>query len=126
METTSTLTPSQMTKGEKSLQVISIDWSKFISATEKTLFDPSLAKRIRKECNIDDFASKEGKFVIQIPAQIESVSPDFLEELFRNVVKILGRTEFYQKFDVAVLYPYFNIDINLRSAVSDIWMKNQK
>lgn len=54
---------------------------------------------VREESKIDEIECKFDKVYFVIPDNIYSINPSFLEELFKNVVKKLGKEEFKEKFE---------------------------
>ncbi len=56
-------------------------------------------KEVRTESKIDELEKNNEKVIIYIPAEIYSINPSFLEELFVNVVLKLGKDDFFKKFE---------------------------
>lgn len=72
---------------------------------QKHLFQEALiftgrdrGREVRKDSNINKIESESDQVVIQIPRNIITISPSFLEEFFYDVVKKLGKEEFFIKF----------------------------
>lgn len=53
---------------------------------------------VRKKSKIDVIEATHSNVYIIIPDNIYSINPSFLEELFVNVVKKLGKEKFLEKF----------------------------
>lgn len=56
-------------------------------------------KKVRSDSKIDILETQYDKILVVIPESIESINPSFLEELFNNVVKKMGREEFFKRFE---------------------------
>lgn len=56
--------------------------------------------RVREQSKIDDIEARYDSVVVIIPAEIYSINPSFFEELFKNVVRKLGKDRFYEKIKV--------------------------
>lgn len=54
---------------------------------------------VREQSKIDDAAGQYDKIDIEIPEDIRSINPSFLEEFLVHVVSRLGETEFRNKFN---------------------------
>lgn len=80
-------------------------------------------KYVREKSNIDAIEKKFDKIEIIIPDNIFSINPSFLEELFVNIVKKLGKDEFYKKFSFTNKGSY-NFERPLSSAINRILRKN--
>lgn len=53
---------------------------------------------VRNESKIDEIEPFSEKINVIIPNDIRSINPSFFEEMFKNVVKKLGREKFLEKF----------------------------
>lgn len=77
-------------------------------------------QRIRTDSNIDNFI-REGKNIkFIIPNDIMSINPSFLEELLFNIVKMLGKTAFFQRVYFENLNERYDFEPDLEEAVERI------
>lgn len=53
---------------------------------------------VRNESKIDEIEANSEIVKVVIPKDIRSINPSFFEEMFKNVVKKLGREKFLEKF----------------------------
>ena len=54
-------------------------------------------EEVRNKSNIDQLFAHYDKITIIIPADVNSITPSFLEELFFNIVKKYGNEKFMNK-----------------------------
>jgi hypothetical protein len=79
-------------------------------------------KSVREKSNIDSIETKYSRIKIEIPSDIGSINPSFLEEFLFNVVSRLGKVGFYKKFEFVSLGRY-NIEEDLSEAIDHILKK---
>jgi hypothetical protein len=79
--------------------------------------------QVRKDTKIDDLEKTEGKIIIEIPKDIMSVNPSFLEEFLYNVVTKLKKNKFYEKFEFGSKSERYDIAVDLEEAVDRILRK---
>lgn len=77
---------------------------------------------VRKKSGIDEIETNSESVDFIIPDNIYSINPSFLEELFVNVVKKLGKEEFHRKFRFSNLGDY-NFEKPLNEAIDRILRK---
>lgn len=53
---------------------------------------------VRSKSKIDDLETKSEFIEIIIPSDLYSINPSFFEEFLYNVVKKIGKDEFYRRF----------------------------
>ena len=75
---------------------------------------------VREETDIDNLNNEYDSIIIQIPKDIMSINPSFLEEFLTNVVNNLGKEKFYNKFSFESESSRYNIEIDLEEAVERI------
>lgn len=63
-------------------------------------------KLVREKSKLDSIEENNELVEIIIPDNIYSINPSFFEELFVNVVKKLGKSEFLKKFKFTSLGDY--------------------
>ena len=80
-------------------------------------------EEVREKSKINDLVAEYSIIIVEIPEDIITINPSFLEELFKDVVLKLGKTGFYEKFKFSCLGPY-KIEANLETAVDRILRKN--
>lgn len=75
--------------------------------------------QVRKQSGIDQLVKNNDVVTIQIPAQVRSVNPSFLEEFLTGVVRLYGREGFMQrvKFTPAERY---DVSEDLEEAIDRI------
>ncbi|MCD8290171.1 MAG: STAS-like domain-containing protein [Prevotella sp.] len=76
-------------------------------------------KTVREKSEIDKMADKYEKVIIQIPADISSINPSFLEELNKNVVRKYGKEKFMKKIEFKCLGEY-DVTKSLDEAINRI------
>ena len=54
-------------------------------------------EEVRQKSHIDDLVNVNPEVVIEVPADIWSINPSFLEQLFYNIVPKFGKEGFYQR-----------------------------
>lgn len=74
---------------------------------------------VRNASKIDSFESQFDEIIIQIPEDIGSINPSFLEEFLHNVVIKLKKDAFFNKFQFKTTGRY-NISNDLIEAVERI------
>ena len=55
---------------------------------------------VREKSHIDDYINSDDHVTVEVPADTLSVNASFLEELFYNVVRKLGKSRFKERFAV--------------------------
>lgn len=78
--------------------VFKIDLQDFRTAGAKVFTTRPRGIEVRTKSKIDTIEPQYDKIEINIPTDISSINPSFLEEFFENVVTKLGEIGFYQKF----------------------------
>lgn len=78
---------------------------------------------VRKRSNIDVLAGSTNEVVIQVPADIRSINPSFLEEFLYNVVQTLGKESFYEHVKFKFLGTRYDIGKDVDEAVDRILRK---
>lgn len=78
---------------------------------------------VRNDTKIDNLEKTEEKIIIEIPKDIMSVNPSFLEEFLYNVVTKLKKNKFYEKFEFTSDSERYNIAVDLEEAVDRILRK---
>lgn len=79
-------------------KVYKIDLQSFRTVGAKVFTTRPRGIEVRNKSKIDTVEPQYDKIEINIPADISSINPSFLEEFFENVVTKLGESGFYQKF----------------------------
>lgn len=88
------------------MATITIDLEKYRSVDKQTRYKSKVftgrdrGKDVREESRIDALEAANDKIIISVPEDIYSINPSFFEELFKNVVKKLGRKGFLSKFEI--------------------------
>lgn len=88
------------------MATVTIDLEKYRSVDKQTKYKSKVFTGrdrgidVREESKIDELEASNEKIVISIPEDIYSINPSFFEELFKNVVKKLGREGFLAKFEL--------------------------
>jgi len=95
-----------------------INLEKYRAEKAKVFTGRDRGKDIRERSGIDTMVNDERVQVI-IPEEIYSINPSFFEELFVNVVTLLGKELFYQKFKFEALGGY-NYSKPLEEAIDRI------
>lgn len=86
------------------MATITIDLGKYRSVDKQTKYKSKVFTGrdrgidVRNESGIDKLEADNEKIIISVPEDIYSINPSFFEELFKNVVKKLGREGFSAKF----------------------------
>lgn len=55
---------------------------------------------VREKSHIDDYIDSDARVTVEVPADTLSVNASFLEELFYNIVRNLGKSRFKERFAV--------------------------
>jgi restriction endonuclease Mrr len=74
-----------------------IDLGKFLVSDSRVLTGRHFGKSVREESRIDELVNENESVDVIIPESIYVIGPSFFEELFLNVIRRLGRTQFQQK-----------------------------
>lgn len=86
------------------MSTYTIDLEKYRSIDKQTKYKSKVftgrdrGKDVREESRLDELEATYDSIVVSIPEDIYSINPSFFEELFRDVVKKLGREGFLGKF----------------------------
>jgi hypothetical protein len=80
-------------------------------------------EEVREKSKINKLAEENSSIIIEIPEDIITINPSFLEELFKDVVLKFGKVGFHERFKFSCLGPY-KIEANLETAVDRILRKN--
>ncbi|PJZ77725.1 DUF4325 domain-containing protein [Leptospira neocaledonica] len=85
-----------------------IDLDDFRDARAKVFTGRDRGMTVRKQSNLDNLEDNNKEIIIRIPTDIYSINPSFFEELFVNVVRKLGREDFFKKvkFESKGSFPY--------------------
>ncbi|MDD7887319.1 DUF4325 domain-containing protein [Flavivirga sp. 57AJ16] len=75
---------------------------------------------VRKNTKIDVLINEYEQVEIIIPTDIMSINPSFLEEFLTNVVKSLGKDDFYKKIKFVSNSKRYDIALDLEEAVDRI------
>lgn len=78
---------------------------------------------VRKRSGIDHLANSSDKVIIEVPADIRSINPSFLEEFLYNVVRNLGKDTFYEHVKFSFLGTRYDIGKDVDEAVDRILRK---
>lgn len=95
MTSPATLAPSAYSNRTNEDMVVEINLGDYIAAGEKVIGGRDAGERIRWESQLDERIKEiqgEGKVIIQLPSQVRSISPAFLEGLLYGAVRLYGRT----------------------------------
>lgn len=88
------------------MAIVTIDLEKYRSIDKQTNYKSKVFTGrdrgidVRDESKIDALEVDNEKIVVSIPEDIYSINPSFFEELFKNVVKKLGKEGFLAKFEL--------------------------
>ncbi len=74
---------------------------------------------VRVRSKVDELEANSQLITVIIPETISSINPSFLEELFKNVVKKLGKDKFLHKFNF-INNGRYKIQIDLKEAIERI------
>lgn len=75
---------------------------------------------VRNDSKIDELITQFEKITIKIPTDVMSINPSFLEEFLTNVVKLLGKDNFYKKVYFISDSKRYDITLDLEEAVDRI------
>lgn len=73
---------------------------------------------VREKSRIDELEKECERINIIIPEDIYSINPSFFEELFFNVVKKIGKEEFFKRFSIE--YKGYDFSDKLYEAIERI------
>ncbi len=80
-------------------------------------------KQVREESRLDEIVSSTTDIIeIVVPEDTITINPSFLEEFFKNVVKLLGKENFYSRFKF-INNGEYQIKPNLETAIERILRK---
>lgn len=96
-----------------------IDLEKFKAPAAKVLTGRPFGRVVRIDSRIDEIESKSEVVKVIIPEGLFTIGPSFFEELFKNVIRKLGKDDFYRKFSFENRgdYPY---EVPLTEAVERV------
>jgi hypothetical protein len=77
--------------------IIKLD--KFRTAGSKIFTGRDSGEYVREQSRIDYLSEKYDKVIIIIPDALYSINPSFFEEFLVNVVRELGKDNFFEKFE---------------------------
>lgn len=97
-----------------------IDLENFRIKGSKVFTGRERGLKIREESKIDKLIDNSADIEILIPSDIMSINPSFLEEFLINVVKKLGKNEFYKKVNFKSESLRYNITDDLEEAIDRI------
>jgi restriction endonuclease Mrr len=97
-----------------------IDLEKHRTKNSKVFTGRDRGITVREDSKIDIINDENNSIVIQIPKDIMSINPSFLEELLVNVVNKLGKEGFYKKFLFKTESTRYNIEVDLEEAIERI------
>ncbi|TGE26920.1 DUF4325 domain-containing protein [Hymenobacter metallicola] len=80
-------------------------------------------EEVRKKSRVDELAESADHVIVRIPEDTFSINPSFLEEFFRNIVKKMGASAFWQKFSFDNKGEY-QVKDNLQLAIERILRKS--
>ena len=78
---------------------------------------------VRERSHIDELAANNDLVIIEVPADIRSINPSFLEELLYNVVPKFGKDGFYKRIKFRTNGTRYNIIKDVEEAVDRILRK---
>lgn len=78
-----------------------INLQDYRTAGSKVFTGRDRGNEVREKSKIDTVAAKYDEIIIEIPEDIRSINPSFLEEFLVNVVTSLGEAEFNKKFKIS-------------------------
>jgi len=78
---------------------------------------------VRVRSKVDELEANSQLITVIIPETIFSINPSFLEELFKNVVKKLGRDKFLHKFNF-ISNGRYKIKMDINEAIERILEDN--
>jgi len=79
---------------------------------------------VRKKSHIDQLADLHEEVIVEVPADIRSINPSFLEELLYNIVPKFGKEGFYQRIKFRTSGTRYNITKDVEEAVDRILRKS--
>lgn len=85
----------------------------------RIFFGRKKGEEVRIASKIDEKIKSNDEIIIQIPDDILSVNPSFLEEFLRNAVRALPKDEFFKKIHFEN-NSYYKIDKDLEEVIDRI------
>lgn len=79
---------------------------------------------VRKKSKIDQLAEVNNEIIVEVPADIRSINPSFLEELLYNIVPKFGKEGFYKRVKFQTQGTRYNIAKDVEEAVDRILRKS--
>lgn len=101
-----------------------IDLETYRTKGSKVFTGRERGQKIREESRIDELVKGNDLVKINIPSDIMSVNPSFLEEFLFNTVTKLGKENFYKKVQFVTESTRYNIAEDLEEAVDRILRSN--
>ncbi len=106
------------------MSTVTIDLEKYRTKGSKVFTGRERGQSIRTNSKIDELVDANDLVNIQIPTDVMSINPSFLEELLFNVVQKFGKTKFYKKVQFVSNSSRYNISDDLEEAVDRILRSN--
>ena len=106
------------------MSTANIDLETYRTKGSKVFTGRERGQKIREESKIDDLVNTNDLVNINIPSDIMSVNPSFLEEFLFNTVTKLGKENFYKKVQFVTERTRYNIAEDLEEAVDRILRSN--
>lgn len=106
------------------MSTANIDLETYRTKGSKVFTGRERGQKIREESKIDDLVKVNDLVNINIPSDIMSVNPSFLEEFLFNIVTKLGKENFYKKVQFVTESRRYNIAEDLEEAVDRILRSN--
>lgn len=105
------------------MDTITIKLDEYRTPGAKIFTGRDRGKEVRVKSKIDTIEPEYNQIIIVVPEDIITINPSFLEEFFKNVIKRLGKDDFFKKFRFENLGKY-KIEPNLNTAVQRILRKH--
>lgn len=96
-----------------------INLGDYLTPGAKVFTGRDRGQEVRKRSKINDLANTSSKLTIQIPNQVRSINPSFLEEFLVDVVRQLGREAFLQRVEFTKAQRY-DVTEDLEEAIDRI------
>lgn len=106
------------------MNTIIIDLEKYRTKGSKVFTGRERGQSIRNDSKIDELVDSNDIINIQIPTDVMSINPSFLEEFLFNVVKKIGKDKFYEKIKFISESKRYDISEDLEEAVDRILRSN--
>lgn len=106
------------------MNTTNIDLETYRTKGSKVFTGRERGQKIREESKIDDLVNTNDLLTINIPSDIMSINPSFLEEFLFNTVTKLGKDNFYKKVKFVSESTRYDITEDLEEAVDRILRSN--